>query len=148
MLCQVKLIRPDGSRARHVGHYPNPGMAMDVVQALHPDCTVHAATQTTARSNPPTQHAFVQRTRSGGELVNTQASGRSCDELGVCQSTTKPCPSHTICARNSSPFYFAPGAIDNGAADKRDWLLETHWTDWVAGVAILVILGIIYGYMS
>lgn len=123
MLCQVKLIRPDGSRARHVGHYPNPGVAMDVVQALHPDCTVNAS-------------------------VSTQPAARSCDELGVCQSTTKPCPPNTVCARKPAPFYFAPGAIDDGDADKRDWLLETHWTDWVAGVAILVILGIIYGYVS
>jgi hypothetical protein len=26
---------------------------------------------------------------------------KSCDELGVCQSVTKPCPPHTICARKS-----------------------------------------------
>lgn len=127
MLCQVKLIRPDGSRARHTGHYPNPGVAMDVVQALHPDCTVNAA-------------------------VSTQPATRSCDELGVCQSATKACPSNTICARKPAPFYFAPGTINAGSsdlqADNAGWLLETTWVDWAAAVVILMILGVIYGAMQ
>lgn len=130
MLCQVKMIRPDGSRARHTGHYPNPGVAMDVVQALHPDCTVNASVA----------------------AVSTQHATRSCDELGVCQSVTKPCPSHTICARKSGPFYFAPGTINAGSsdlqADNAGWLLQTTWVDWAGGVLILMILGAICGYVS
>jgi hypothetical protein len=76
---------------------------------------------------------------------------RSCDELGVCQSVTKPCPPHTMCARKNSPFYFAPGAIDGGSSSDlgmqpdAGWLLDLRWYDWLGAVAILVIVGAIAG---
>jgi hypothetical protein len=127
MLCQVKMIRPNGTRARHLGHYPNPGIAMDVVQAQHPDCTVNAS-------------------------VGTQRPTRSCDELGVCQSVTKACPPETICARKNSPFYFAPGTINAGSSDLQTddagWVLDTTWTDWAAAVLALMIIGAICGYLQ
>ncbi len=135
MLCQVKLIRPDGSRARHVGHYPNPGMAMDVLQALHPDCSVNAA-------------VALKATATQG---STPPVGRSCDELGVCQSITRACPPHTICARKTGSFYFAPGAIDAGKNEPRNhggWVLDTLWYDWAAGLIILAILGAICGWLQ
>lgn len=88
--------------------------------------------------------------RDGGATVDTSTI-RLCDELGVCQSITKTCPPHTICARKSAPFYFAPGAIDAGADEPRqqgDWLLDTTWVDWAAGVLILAILGAICGWLQ
>jgi hypothetical protein len=128
MQCKVTMQRPDGSRARHVGYYPNPGMAMDVVQALHPDCAVNVAVAT----GP------------------TSPAARSCEALGVCQSITKACPAYTMCAREHGKFYFAPGAIEGGSIDLRmdadaGWVLDMRWHDWVAGLAIVIIVGAIAG---
>jgi hypothetical protein len=77
------------------------------------------------------------------------ATARSCDALGVCQSPTKPCPPHTICARKPV-HYFAPGTIQGGSSDLRmdadaGWVLDMHWHDWVAGLAIVIIVGAIAG---
>ncbi len=141
MICQVKMIRPDGSRACHTGHYANPGAAMDVVQALHPDCAVHVAT------GPAT---------STGPTARPSTATRSCDALGVCQHPSKACPTHTMCARTSGAHFFAPGtissAVPGSSSDLHDgdagWLLDTLLIDWVAGIAILVLLGIICGALA
>lgn len=129
MECRVTMQRPDGSRARHVGHYPNPGMAMDVVQALHPDCSVNAAVGT------------------------SPLKVRCCEELGVCQSTVRTCASHEVCARKNSPFFFAPGAIDGGTSsdlqlEDSGWYFDFDWRDLAGAVTIVVVLGAICGWLA
>jgi hypothetical protein len=134
MQCKVTMQRPDGSRARHVGHYPNPGMAMDVVQAMHPDCSVNSAVATDRPTDSP----------SGGP-------SRSCDDLGVCQSTVRTCGPNEVCARKNSPFYFAPGVINGGSTDlqldSNDYIIDFTWTDFAAGMVIMAIIMAISGWL-
>jgi hypothetical protein len=148
MNCQVSFTLPDGRHMRHTGRYTTPYHAMQAVEAQVPGAVASAGialAQPVAVWRKPTK---VER----AAWAAPDAVGRSCDDLGVCQSVTKPCPSHTICARKSSPFYFAPGTINGGSSDLQldgaGWLLETTWIDWIAGIAILVILGAICGYLS
>jgi hypothetical protein len=132
MLCKVSLCRPDGTRARHVGHYPNPGVAMDVVQALYPNAHVNAAVA----------------------AIDTAGKAYTCEELGVCQNTSRACPPHTICAMAHKPHYFAPGVIEGAASTNAlleqpvGWTLETTWTDWVGAALVLFIIGLICGAMQ
>jgi hypothetical protein len=122
MICTVGMQRPDGTRIKTTGYYDNPGAAMDWQQAAHPDWVVNSAVA----------HKPV-----------VIASGRSCDELGVCQSVTKPCPTNTMCARKNSPFYF-----ESSAADDSGYLLDTTWQDWLGGMLIVVVLSAIYGWLA
>jgi hypothetical protein len=38
---------------------------------------------------------------------------RTCEELGVCQHTTKSCQAHLICPREPWPFKVRPKAVIN-----------------------------------
>jgi hypothetical protein len=81
-----------------------------------------------------------------------QPSKRGCDDLGVCQSPTKACPPHTICARKPTPHYFAPGVINAASTDLQSndagWLLDVKLMDWLAAVVILILLGVICGFVA
>jgi hypothetical protein len=132
MECKVSMLRPNGTRAVHVGQYMNPGAAMDVVQAMHPDCVVNAAVATAAASPRPR---------------------RSCDELGLCQSVVSPCPTGAQCARKNNPFYFAPGTIEACSSDLQleadaGWLLDLSWKDVAMGLVIVAIIAAIVGYVG
>lgn len=137
MQCKVTMQRPDGTHARHVGHYPNPGMAMDAVQALHPDCAVNAAVATSPASPAsPT----------------SQGTPRSCDALGVCQSVTKACPPHTMCARKNPAHFFAPGTIGvaAGALPPADagGCVDLGWRELLGGIGLVILAGVVYGVLA
>jgi hypothetical protein len=83
------------------------------------------------------------------------ATARTCAALGLCQSRTPACgdckPQPTPVTRH----YFAPGTIDGGPISggssdlqpgaEAGWVLELRWYDWLAGAAIVLIVGLIAG---
>jgi hypothetical protein len=145
MYCQVSFTLPDGRHMKHRGRYATPYAAMQAVEAEIPGAVASAG----IGLQKPRMH---WRKPTEAEQAAFAPSGRSCDELGVCQSVTKPCPPHTICARKSSPFYFAPGTISGGSSDLHtddaSWLLDMTWMDWLGAVALIILLGVIYGWLA
>ena len=79
------------------------------------------------------------------------ATGRTCDELGVCQSATQSCHSFAQCERKTR-YYFAPGTINGGssslAVDDGGGWVDLRWSDLLGAMVVLVILGLICGWIG
>ncbi len=140
MYCKVFFQMPDGRKMEHEGRYATPYAAMKAVEAEVPGAVAKAGI---ALKKP----GIVWRK---GE--------RSCDALGVCQRQppAKACPSYSICERKSTaatPHYFAPGVIDGAPSAEQmagddTQAIQTTWMDWAGGLAIMVILFCIFGYVK
>jgi hypothetical protein len=145
--CRVSFTTPDGRHMQHTGSYATPYAAMQFVEAEVPGAVASAGINLT-------QPGIVWRNGKSDYTQQHEARQLSGDALGVCQSPTKACPPHTICARKPTAHYFAPGVIDGASPSAKlldqdnGFVFETTWKDWAAGLLIVVILFAALGYVK
>jgi hypothetical protein len=57
------------------------------------------------------------------------------------------CPLHPSKPATTPPPLYRAGSTDLDC-DESGWLFDTTWTDWAGAVIVLIIIGIICGYMQ
>lgn len=81
----------------------------------------------------------------------TSASAYTCDALGVCQNREPACAGCMNYVAHAR-YPFAPGVISGSDGDLHGldagWPLALHWYDWLAGAAIVVVVGAIAGWAN